>query len=135
MEITNLNKEEILKLSNKAGAYEFGRQKGYQDGFQNGCRSGVKQAKEDFKPRLNGVIHLSKMEIQSGSSRVRNAEGLICQLPETHEGRNSWLMNYGVGKTAKDIRENDSEKRKEDGYSPRNLKWNNDTDCLHGTGD
>lgn len=34
-------------------------------------------------------------EIQSGLDRVRYAEGLIRQLPNTHDGRNTWLLNYG----------------------------------------
>lgn len=41
------------------------------------------------------VIHLTPHEVQSGSTRVDWAEGLIRQLPETHDGRNSWLLNYG----------------------------------------
>lgn len=41
------------------------------------------------------VIHLDKEEIQSGLDRVKWAEGLIRQLPESHDGRNSWLLNYG----------------------------------------
>lgn len=40
-------------------------------------------------------IELSKEEIKSGLDRVRWAEGLIRQLPSNHEGRNSWLKNYG----------------------------------------
>lgn len=40
-------------------------------------------------------IELSPEEIQSGLDRVRWAEGLILQLPEDHDGRNSWLLNYG----------------------------------------
>ena len=43
----------------------------------------------------NEVIYLTKAEIQSGLSRVQWAEALIKQLPEEHEGRNSWLLNYG----------------------------------------
>ena len=39
MEITDLEKEEILKLSNKDGAYEFGRQKGYRYGFTQGAEA------------------------------------------------------------------------------------------------
>jgi hypothetical protein len=39
-------------------------------------------------------IKLLKHEIQSNYDRVQWAEGLIKQLPETHEGRNSWLLNY-----------------------------------------
>ncbi len=42
------------------------------------------------------VIRLTPAEIQSGSDRVRWAEGLIRQLPETHDGRNSWLLNYSA---------------------------------------
>lgn len=40
-------------------------------------------------------IQLTKAEIQSGFDRVRWAEELIRQLPEDHDGRNSWLLNYG----------------------------------------
>jgi hypothetical protein len=32
------------------------------------------------------------------------AEGLIRQLPSSHEGRNSWLLNYGVSKEAFTLR-------------------------------
>lgn len=41
-------------------------------------------------------IEFSKEEMQSGLNRVRWAEGLIRQLPTNHEGRNSWLKNYGT---------------------------------------
>ena len=41
------------------------------------------------------VICLTKAEIESGLTRVQWAEALIKQLPEEHEGRNSWLLNYG----------------------------------------
>lgn len=41
------------------------------------------------------AIRLTTPEVQSGSSRVKWAEGLIKQLPENHDGRNSWLLNYG----------------------------------------
>lgn len=41
---------------------------------------------------------LTKAEIESGLSRVKWAELLIKQLPEEHEGRNSWLLNYGEKK-------------------------------------
>lgn len=47
------------------------------------------------------AIKLTPAEIQSGHDRVRWAEGLITQLPDTHDGRNSWLLNYGVGEEAK----------------------------------
>ena len=50
-------------------------------------------------------LKLSKLEIKSGLNRVAYAENLILQLPETHNGRNTWLMNYGVSEEAKLIRE------------------------------
>jgi len=40
------------------------------------------------------TIKLTPVELQSGLDRVRFAELLIKQLPETHEGRNTWLLNY-----------------------------------------
>lgn len=50
------------------------------------------------------AIKLTGAEIQSGSNRQRWAEGLIRQLPATHDGRNSWLLNYGVGDEAQALR-------------------------------
>lgn len=43
-------------------------------------------------------------EKQSGQDRVLWAEGLIMQLPDTHDGRNSWLLNYGVSDEAQALR-------------------------------
>ena len=43
----------------------------------------------------NEVIYLTKAELESGFTRVQWAEALIKQLPKEHEGRNSWLLNYG----------------------------------------
>ncbi len=40
------------------------------------------------------TIQLTPAEIQSKHDRVRWAEGLIRQLPDTHDGRNSWLLNH-----------------------------------------
>lgn len=57
---------------------------------------------EDDKPPH---IKLSKHEIQSNSTRVQRAEDLIMQLPSTHEGRNTWLLNYGVRDEAATRRE------------------------------
>lgn len=42
-------------------------------------------------------IALTPAETQSGMDRVRWAENLIRQLPEDHDGRNSWLLNYARG--------------------------------------
>lgn len=45
--------------------------------------------------KFTKVIELTPAEVQSGLDRVKWAEALIKQLPEGHEGRNSWLMNFG----------------------------------------
>ena len=49
-------------------------------------------------------IKLSKFEKQSKYNRVQNAEGLILQLPKTHDGRNTWLLNYGIKEEAQQLR-------------------------------
>jgi hypothetical protein len=51
------------------------------------------------------LIVLNRAEIQSRFSRVEWAEMLIQQLPKTHEGRNSWILNYGTSEEAKTLRE------------------------------
>lgn len=43
---------------------------------------------------------LTPVEAQSGLTRVRHAELLILQLPNDHDGRNTWLLNFGVGEEA-----------------------------------
>lgn len=58
-----------------------------------GRRCGPRAARIEHPP--HGHIELTAAEAQSGYNRVRWAEGLIRQLPEDHEGRNSWLLNYG----------------------------------------
>ena len=42
------------------------------------------------------VIILTEAEVTSGHDRVKWAEDLIRQLPEGHDGRNSWLLSYGT---------------------------------------
>lgn len=49
-------------------------------------------------------IKLNAAERQSGLDRVRYAELLISQLSPIHDGRNTWLLNYGTGDEAKEIR-------------------------------
>lgn len=49
-------------------------------------------------------IKLSKAEKQNGLTRVAWAEGLISQLPKTHDGRNSWLLNFGISNEAEMLR-------------------------------
>jgi len=72
------------------------------------------------------VIILNSAEIQSGSDRVKWAEGLILQLPPEHEGRNSWLLNYGRGPEADKI-------RVDMGFNQ--FDWLEDSDCLSPRGD
>lgn len=58
-------------------------------------------------------IILDAAEIQSGLSRVKRAEGLIEQLPPDHDGRNSWLLNYGTGAAAQRIKLLDKARREQ----------------------
>lgn len=54
------------------------------------------------------IVQFNAFETQSGLNRIKNAEGLILQLPQNHDGRNTWLLNYGVGKEAEALREKHS---------------------------
>lgn len=63
------------------------------------------------------VIQLSTVEIHSGLNRQRNAEKLIQQPPKDHDGRNSWLLNYGVSDEAETMR------------TKRDLQWIKRTQC------
>lgn len=48
---------------------------------------------------------LTPVEVQSKLTRVREAELLVLQLPHAHDGRNTWLLNYGTGLEAQALRE------------------------------
>jgi hypothetical protein len=48
-------------------------------------------------------LPLDDPEIKSGFDRLRWAENLIRHLPVQHDGRNSWLINYGTGPDVDDI--------------------------------
>lgn len=74
-------------------------------------------------------IKLSPAEIQSGSSRVKHAEGLIQQLPADHEGRNTWLLNYGVSDEAEQIRKNWHDKHSSKPLVPV-YAWSDKFGCL-----
>lgn len=73
--------------------------------------------------KIDNSIQLNGAEIQSNHSRVAWAEGLILQLPITHEGRNSWLINYGHSDEASEHRANWS-----DVNGGRNLVYDKKTD-------
>lgn len=64
----------------------------------------------------NHFIRKNKAEIQSGQDRQRWAEGLILQMPTSHNGRNSWLLNYGVSDDAKELRKEHPSKPKWSDY-------------------
>jgi hypothetical protein len=49
-------------------------------------------------------IKLTEHELQSNANRQKHAEGLISQLPKDHNGRNTWLLNYGTGEEAVKMR-------------------------------
>jgi hypothetical protein len=65
-------------------------------------------------------ITLTVSEIQSGIDRVKWAQGLIEQLPENHDGRNSWLLNYGIGEHYDQAR------------NLRNIKWSAEHQAADG---
>lgn len=52
-----------------------------------------------------GSAVFSKAEMSCGLNRIKWAEGLISQLPPKYEGRNSWLLNFGVGEEAVNLRQ------------------------------
>lgn len=60
--------------------------------------------KQGVKAMTKNIIILTGAEIQSGLDRVKAAEGLIQQLPKDHDGRNTWLLNYGIRGEATDLR-------------------------------
>lgn len=55
-------------------------------------------------PNASHVLRLSSAEVQSGHNRVARAEGLIEQLPPSHEGALSWLLNFGTRDRAQKLR-------------------------------
>ena len=63
-------------------------------------RDALKRAEAAEQPRIT----LTKAEVQSHFDRQQWAEGLILQLPAEHDGRNSWLLNYGVKEEARERR-------------------------------
>ena len=64
-------------------------------------------------------IKLTGAEVQSGHNRQDWAETLITQLPVDHDGRNSWLLNYGKGVQSESIR------------FKRGVEWNEKTESAH----
>lgn len=57
----------------------------------------------EYSPRFVGYFK-TPYEVQSGLTRVKEAENLILRLSKTHELRNAWLMNYGVSEEAETLR-------------------------------
>ena len=51
-------------------------------------------------------IKLNAVEIQGDFNRVKHAESIILQMPTDHDGRNTWLLNYGKSEEAKKLRKN-----------------------------
>lgn len=57
-----------------------------------------------FMPAKPNAIKLTGAESTSGLNRQKWAEALITKLPEKHDGRNNWLLNYGTGIEARALR-------------------------------
>ena len=101
-------------------------------------RSRVKRAVEESqeKPEIKSVgFYRLPHEVQSGVDRVKHAELLILQLPKDHDGRNTWLLNYGKGIEAQAIRLNRTFSRDVSVSEPEDLSLNAKThraDWLRG---
>lgn len=91
----SFTKEEMIRFAKYSKSYQT--PKSVEGAFDK-----WKEKREENS--TTDVIHLNKAEIQSKHSRVNHAEGLISQLPETHDGRNTWLMNYGTGPESMKLR-------------------------------
>lgn len=63
------------------------------------------------------VIKLSLAETESNFNRVNFAEKIILQLPIEHEGRNTWLLNFGKTEEAENLRHE------------KGLTWNKQKEC------
>lgn len=81
----------------------------------------IKPMQSKTTKKKDRKIKLSAAEIQSGLDRVRHAERLIQLLPQGHEGRDSWLLNYGQGEEAQHLR------------NQRQLSFDSSTKSAHST--
>lgn len=62
-------------------------------------------AERRMRSRKRDTIKLTRHEVQSGLTRVKHAELLIAQLSPDHDGRNTWLLNYGISDEARLLRQ------------------------------
>ena len=83
------------KELDEQGSLVFGIPNGLGEVSKNHICTNCHPGLMDWMDNVENIIKLTPAEIQSGLDRVRWAEGLIKQLPKEHEGRNSWLLNYG----------------------------------------
>ena len=70
------------------------------------------------EPPRKDTIKLTAAEIAVCCNRVELAEGLIEQLPLEHDGRQLWLMSYGVGTEAHALRK------------ARGMGWDDETQAV-----
>lgn len=61
-------------------------------------------ANRQLEVENDNVIRLTPHEIQSTFNRQKQAEGIIVQMPQSHEGASTWLLNYGVSPAAEQVR-------------------------------
>lgn len=90
----------------------------YREGFDNGQDELKEQLVLQSAVEISkDVIKLNQAETGSGLTRVKWAEGLIKQLPRHHEGRNSWLRNYGTDEESEGMRKDSNSKWHEETQS------------------
>jgi hypothetical protein len=63
--------------------------------FLNKTRGCYNVRFDDGKEKVMREVSLALIPPVKDDSAIKWAEGLITQLPQTHGGRNSWLMNHG----------------------------------------
>ena len=66
----------------------------YVEVAEREANAGELEGLSRFRRRRLTHLH-TPAEWQSGFDRQMFAEGLILQLPADHDGRNTWLLNYG----------------------------------------
>jgi len=71
---------------------------------ENWCDRVENKGRTMKKTLIDRYLKLNDAELQSNHHRVKWAEGLILQLPKEHDGRNSWLLNYGICKESVALR-------------------------------
>jgi len=75
------------------------------DGVRQGYRDEIARIVAENVALRNPARHPAQAATSVPYDGIKWAEGLIRQLPDRHDGRNSWLMNYGHGADVEAMRD------------------------------